>query len=102
MLHATTTTTALVRAVVVSSAEDEDGCLEVVYEGAPPPGEDPFATVRVPRDQIILADSLPSAATPATSFASSGGGGAGREAPFPPGGAETENLKILARAASSS
>ena len=50
----------VVRAVVASAA-DEDGYLEVVYEGASLPGEDPFATVRVERDQVIAADTPPPA-----------------------------------------
>jgi hypothetical protein len=82
---------AVVRAVVVSAA-DEDGYLEVVYEGASLPGEDPFATVRVARDQVI-ADAPPPPAVTAAS-----GGGAGREASSPPG-AETKDLKMLATAA---
>jgi hypothetical protein len=57
---ATAAQPALVRAVVVSAA-DEDGYLEVVYEGAPLPGDDPFATVRVARDQVIAADTPPPA-----------------------------------------
>ncbi|CAN6199170.1 unnamed protein product [Urochloa humidicola] len=51
----------LVRAVVVS-AEDEDGYLEVVYEGVPPPGEDTFATARVPRNRVIADAPTPAAA----------------------------------------
>ncbi|CAN6211764.1 unnamed protein product [Urochloa humidicola] len=61
-----------VRAVVVS-AEDEHGYLEVVYEGAPPPGEDPFATARVPRDRVIVAD------TPPPAFAASSGSAGTRQ-----------------------
>ncbi|CAO1941878.1 unnamed protein product [Urochloa humidicola] len=77
----------LVRAVVVS-AEDEHGYLEVVYEGAPPPG----VTARVPRDRVI-ADAPPPGVA-ATSASASSGGSAGREASSPPPGAETENLKM--------
>ena len=82
----------VVRAVVASAA-DEDGYLEVVYEGASLPGEDPFATVRVARDQVIAADTPPPA-VPAAS-----GRGTGRDEASSPPGAETRHLKMLATAA---
>lgn len=72
----------LMRSVVVSGV-DEDGYLEVVYEGAsslPGGGEDPFATVCPPRDQIVV-DAPPRVVT-ATSYAT---GGAGSEASSSPG-----------------
>ena len=86
---ATAAQPALVRAVVVSAA-DEDGYLEVVYEGAPLPGDDPFATVRVARDQVIAVADTPLPAS---------GGGTGRDDASSPPGAETKDLKMLATAA---
>ncbi|KAL6656602.1 hypothetical protein ACP70R_004382 [Stipagrostis hirtigluma subsp. patula] len=52
----------LLSAVVVSAVDDEDGCLEVVYDGTFPP-DNTSATVRVARGQIV---SMPAASGTST------------------------------------